>query len=152
MSSVAIRNLTQGDFFWLKDFDCSPLAIERDSIYLFFCVHFRQFSFVAEASDRRILGFVLGFLPAGSASAYVHFLFVQEEARRSGVGTSLMEALIESVAKAGAESVTLYTIRAQSFYKSIGFQEVADVFDVPVSRYITLEKGAQPMSRELSGA
>jgi GNAT superfamily N-acetyltransferase len=144
-----VRPIQQGDFFWLKSYDCAPLTIERDSIYLFFCVHFREYSFVAADFSDVPIGFVLGFLPAGSTSAYVHFLFVRDNFRRKGVGTRLMTEFMHAAARNGAKSVLLYTIRARSFYKSIGFSDGADLFEEPVTQYIIAHKGAQPMSRSL---
>lgn len=147
-----IGPIDQQDFFWLKDYDCAPLSIERDSIYLFFCVHFSNFSFVAVNEHNTPVGFVLGFLPAGQSTAYVHFLFVHETARGNGIGKALMHRFIEAVRSAGGRQVALYTIRAVSFYESLGFVEGADRFSEAVADYITHTKGAVPMSLHLEGA
>lgn len=147
----AIRPIDQQDFFWLNDYDCAPLSIERDSIYLFFCVHFSNFSFVAVNEHSTPIGFVLGFLPAGQSTAYVHFLFVQETARGNGIGKALMHRFIDAVQSAGGGQVALYTIRAVSFYESLGFIDGADCFSETVADYITNTKGAFPMSLRLEG-
>jgi ribosomal protein S18 acetylase RimI-like enzyme len=141
-----VRPINQSDFFWLKDYDCTPLSRERDSIYLFFCVHFSEFSFVAVDSHNEPIGFVLGFLPAGQTTAYVHFLFVDEAVRSNGIGKALMDRFIDAVRSAGGDQVTLYTIRAVSFYAGLGFVDETSRFSEPVAAYIKHSKGAIPMS------
>lgn len=144
-----VRSIRQDDFFWLKDYNCQPLSIERDSIYLFFCVHFSDYSFVAEDRQGRPLGFVLGFLPARATSAYVHFLFVAEAERGAGIGSRLMHEFNGAVRRAGGLEVLLYTIRAVEFYKRLGFSPGAARFEAEVADYIQQVKGATPMSLRL---
>jgi GNAT superfamily N-acetyltransferase len=146
MPEYRVRPIRQDDFFWLKDYDCAPLSLERDSVYLFFCVHFSEFSFVSVDDRARPVGFVLGFLPAGQSVAYVHFLFVEEAMRRRGVGRALMQRFIGAVRAAGARAVTLYTIRAVAFYERLGFERCAGRFEQRIADYIREVKGAAPMT------
>ncbi|MFN3249413.1 GNAT family N-acetyltransferase [Roseibium album] len=149
--NYSIRPIDQQDFFWLKEYDCAPLNIERDSIYLFFCVHFSNYSFIAVDVHNNPIGFLLGFLPANQSTAYVHFLFVHEKARGNGIGKELMHHFIDAVRSVGGRQVTLYTIRAVSFYESLGFVDKTDRFSKEVADYITHAKGAVPMSLHLDG-
>ena len=150
--SFRVRPLEQEDVFWLKDFDCSPLPKERDSIYLFFCAHFAKTSFVAEdAATGEVVGFLLGFVPAGEATAYVHYLFVVETRRRDGIATSLVEAFSTAASSLGASQTLLFTRRASSFWESLGFAPTDSVFAPNVAAYLG-EKGHTVLGRSLGSA
>lgn len=141
------------DFFWLKDFDCSPLTVERDSVYLFFCVHFRRTSFVARCPvTGDVRGFLLGFLPANSLDAYVHFLFVMPEVRKQGVGRALMQHFAAAAAALGARRMCLYTIRAGLFYRRLGFETSNGPFDAELASYVSQRKGAELLTCPLSSS
>lgn len=140
-----IRPLNPEDFFWLKDYDCRPLNLERDSIYLLFCVHFQRTCFVSVDEEGAPVGFVLGFLPSGATTAYVHYLFVAERYRRNGLGRRLMDAFIGSVSSCGAQDVVLFTIRAIAFYSELGFKPDASPFPASLSAYVRDKKGATIM-------
>jgi ribosomal protein S18 acetylase RimI-like enzyme len=150
--SFGIRNLNQEDFFWLKSFDCSPLNIERDSIYLFFCVHFSSTSFVVINKDSNTpVGFLLGFIPQGSVTAYIHYLFVIESYRNKGIGKTLLKHFSEVVSKLGAGEITLFTSKAISFYKKQGFEERNSIFTDTVARYLESHKSVRVMKINTHG-
>ena len=149
-TNIRLRSIRQEDFFWLRTYDFSPLSMERDSIYLFFCVHFSDTSFVAfDTLNDQPVGVVLGFLPAGKSIAYVHYLFVDEGYRRQGIGSRLMESFIDAVRLQGAKDVTLFTVRAVDFYQRLGFEIGNVAFDGVVSDYIGDAKRASIMRLKL---
>jgi len=146
---VQVRKITQDDFHWLHQFDCSPLNIERDSIYLFFCVHFSQTSFVALNDKGSPVGFLLGFLSAGSTSAYIHYLFVEKAKQRCGIGRQMMQAFEENVRELGAQRITLYTRSAVEFYRGMGYALENPIFSPTVEDYVRKVKQVHVMSRVL---
>jgi GNAT superfamily N-acetyltransferase len=148
---IEIRPISESDFFWLRDYDCRPLNIERDSIYLFFCVHFAEFSLVAWDIQQDLpCGFLLGFLPTGRDVAYIHYLFVEEGHRRTGIATRLVRAFERNVADHGGRRVGLYTARAQRFYMSLGYVESTDLFGKAINEYVQREKRVVVMMRALA--
>ncbi|MEW6443198.1 MAG: GNAT family N-acetyltransferase [bacterium] len=146
---MQVRRITQEDFHWLHSFDCSPLTIERDSIYLFFCVHFGRTSFVATDSNGRPAGFLLGFLPAGGATAYIHYLFVEPVARRQGLGRRLVRTFEETVLELGAQRVALFTRRAVEFYHAVGYALDNPIFEPTLEDYLHGVKQVRVMARVL---
>jgi ribosomal protein S18 acetylase RimI-like enzyme len=147
-----VRNLIQDDFFWLKNIDCAPLHTERDSIYLFFCVHFRSTSFVLiDAISSKPLGFLLGFLPNGSSIAYIHYLFVLAAHRNQGLGRSLVKHFLEASQKLGADEITLYTSKAVAFYQKQGFEACNSIFSGTVLSYLEHKKGVRVMRLAANG-
>ena len=143
---VAVRPLEEGDFFWLKNYDCHPLNIERDSIYLFFCKHFASTSFVALDDKDKPIGFLLGFLPANRLDAYIHYLFVDDAFRSSAIGTNLVGAFSNIVKKQGAKRIILYTARASVFYSKLGFAVESNFFAEEIQNYLMTEKKVTTMS------
>ena len=153
MATTLVRQLAPTDFFWLKDYDCTPLTIERDSVYLFFCVHFRRTSFVARCPRSGVVqGFLLGFAAAHELHAYVHFLYVAEADRNQGIGRALMASFAAAAADLGTTSMCLYTIRAEGFYRRLGFQLSLDPFPAELATYIQDQKGAVLMTAPTSVA
>lgn len=150
-ANVHIREIQQTDFFWLKDFDCTPLARERDSIYLLFSVHHRRTSFVAiDVATRSPVGFLLGMLPAASDSAYMHYLFVHELHRRRGIGSALVTAFAGATRTLGAQRITIFTKRAEAFYEHLGFERRSEVFIDSIAEYIRGTKQAEIMTQEFT--
>lgn len=86
---------------------------------------------VADANDR-IVGFLyLEYEPIDYAAllekaAWVHDIYVSDEARGSGAGRMLMEAAKESAARLGAEKIVLSVAAknmfAQNFFRRAGFR------------------------------
>lgn len=151
--TLLVQQLAPSDFFWLKDYDCAPLTLERDSVYLFFCIHFRQTSFVARCPrSGAVKGFLLGFAAAHEPHAYIHFLFVAEADRNQGVGRALIARFTAAAGNVGATTMCLYTVRAEGFYRRLGFQRSLDPFPAELAAYIQNKKGAIPMAAPTSSA
>jgi ribosomal protein S18 acetylase RimI-like enzyme len=88
--------------------------------------HFATTSTVVEQPDGRLVGFLVGFLsPTEPGTAYVHFVGVDPDARRTGLGRTLYRRFLDDVARAGARTVQAVTspINTQSitFHTALGF-------------------------------
>jgi GNAT superfamily N-acetyltransferase len=149
-TAFSVRHLDQTDLFWLKDYDCTPLHLERDSVYLFFCVHFRGTSFVAwSEAEARPLGFLLGFVGGGGTTAYVHYMFVELASRGRGIGSTLLRAFEARCSELGAKRVVLFTARARAFYEGNGYAVHGGTFEPRIAEYLRDVKHATVMSRAL---
>ena len=79
--------------------------------------------------DGRMIGFVEGFLEKWNNRYRISNICVFDSAdRRSGLGTKLMETILEEAVKSGARMAVLETqsfnYKAISFYKKNGFQVI----------------------------
>jgi GNAT superfamily N-acetyltransferase len=106
-------------------------------------------SIALDSATNEPVGFVLGFLPAGETTAYVHYIFVVDRQRRDGIATALMNAFMEAVRSLGASVVTLFTSRATSFYESLGFKRSTDLFSKDIADYLE-SKGAAVLGASTS--
>ena len=91
-----------------------------------FFVHFRGTSFVADR-DGGVAGFLVGFLsPSEPAEAYVHFVGVSPEERRSGLGRTLYERFFELARANGRTRVSCVTSPLNggsiAFHTALGFE------------------------------
>lgn len=92
--------------------------------------------FLALSSEGKGLGFTQLYPSFGSVSLsrvwVLHDLFVDEEARRMGVGRALMEHAHQFAADTGARAVRLSTednnSKAQALYESLGYVRVTDFY------------------------
>ena len=83
-----------------------PEFKERESIYHLFCKHFSDTSFVYE-SDRKIAGFILGFLSQTKPEvAYAHLIAVDPAAQSHGIATSLYEQFFAKARALGRSKVS----------------------------------------------
>lgn len=111
-----------------------------DMLPKLFFVHFRQTSFVAER-DGLIVGFVVGFVSQTFPDeAYVHFVGVHPEFRKSGLGASLYERFLAAVAPLGCRKVRCVTSPINrgsiAFHQRMGFsaESSATIIDgIPVA-------------------
>ena len=92
-----------------------------------FFIHFEGTSFVAEAEDGELLGFVCGFLSqAADDEAYIHFVGVTPEDRGEGLGRTLYERFFEEVRANGRSVVRCVTSPANqgslAFHQALGFE------------------------------
>ena len=72
--------------------------------------HFRGTSWVVESGDRRLEGFLVGFISADDpAMAYIHMVGTNPNRRRAGLGRRLYERFFEDVAGLGARQVSAVT-------------------------------------------
>lgn len=99
-----------------------------DMLPKLFFVHFRETSFVAEV-EGEVAGFLIGFLsPTFADEAYIHFVGVNPEFRRQGVGKILYERFFEVVRENGRGVVRCVTAPMNktsiAFHRQMGFQPV----------------------------
>ena len=103
-----------------------------------FFVHFEGTSFVAEAEDGSLIGFLCGFLSqARDDEAYIHFVGVAPEERGSGLGRELYEHFFDAARAAGRTVVRCVTSPVNedsvAFHEALGFRvdRVAKDYDGP---------------------
>lgn len=90
-----------------------------------FFMHFRTTSFVVE-NDGRIVGFIIGFVSQTfPEQAYIHFVGVQPEFRRSGLARVLYERFFAAVVELGCRTVACVTSPVNkgsiAFHRRMGF-------------------------------
>jgi ribosomal protein S18 acetylase RimI-like enzyme len=112
-----------------------------------FFIHFEGTSFVAEADDGELLGFVCGFLSqAADDEAYIHFVGVTPEDRGEGLGRALYERFFEEVRANGRSVVRCVTSPVNrgsvSFHEALGFESerVVPDYDGPGEDRVLLVK------------
>jgi putative acetyltransferase len=75
-------------------------------------------------------------------------LWVRPAHRGSGLGTRLVEAVVERATKSGYRSMRLDTLtrmdHAQRLYAKLGFRTVPPYYDNPLADAVYLEKALQP--------
>jgi ribosomal-protein-alanine N-acetyltransferase len=129
----AIRDFNPDDFdaLWRMDQECFPPGIAYSRQELKTYVRHRQsFTLVAhEAAHDAKDGKIAGFIVAHSAiTSHIITIDVQPAARRSGVGSMLLQAAEDRLLAAGSKAVGLETavdnISALSFYKRHGYNVV----------------------------
>jgi ribosomal-protein-alanine N-acetyltransferase len=138
-----IREYRPEDFdqLWRLDQACFAPGIAYSRFELMYYIRGRRaFTLVADGANDKILGFVvaecrsagLGSGRTSSSSAgHVITIDVCEEARRSGVGTMLMDAVENRLRELGCEVAYLETsvdnARAISFYKRRGYTVLSTI-------------------------
>ena len=112
-----------------------------------FFIHFEGTSFVAEADDGELAGFVCGFLSqTADDEAYIHFVGVDPERRGEGLGRDLYERFFEEVRTSGRTVVRCVTSplneRSVAFHESLGFEveRVVGDYDGPGEDRVLLVK------------
>ena len=129
MVNFEIRNVVEGDFLQIAQIarKCSPMATERNSIYHIFTKHFKNTSFVViNESDRKIIGFLLGFISQDLPSeCYIHLLCINPEFRGEGLAKNLFAEFCDGVKIRGCKKISLITKPqneiAIKFYIKLGF-------------------------------
>jgi ribosomal protein S18 acetylase RimI-like enzyme len=121
----------------------SPAAARELSLLVprMFLQHFSGTSFVAEQDDR-MAGFLIGLLSFDRpADAYIHFVGVDPELRRTGLARRLYTAFFDVASRAGRSRVHCVTSPANTgsigFHRRMGFELVpgdAEIDEVPVHR------------------
>jgi len=124
----AIRDFKPEDFetLWQVDQQCFPPGISYSRQEL--RVYMRRkgsFTLVAAGPDDAIAGFIVAF---GGPTGHIITIDVIAAARRSGVGSLLLQAAEERLQAAGSRAVGLETavdnLAALSFYKRRGYSVV----------------------------
>jgi ribosomal protein S18 acetylase RimI-like enzyme len=129
LANFKIRNVVEEDFIAISHIaeKCSPMTIERNSIYHIFTKFFNKTSLILEdTKDGSIKGFLLGFISQNdSKNAYIHLLCLDNTFRRTGMGLRILDHFINLVSDMGSIKVSLickpYNHNAIKFYKKIGF-------------------------------
>jgi ribosomal protein S18 acetylase RimI-like enzyme len=146
---VAVRHAKPSDYgriiarinVWWGGREMAPMLPK-----LFF-IHFEGTSFVAEADDGELAGFVCGFLSqAAEDEAYIHFVGVDPERRGEGLGRELYERFFEEARSNGRTLVRCVTSplneRSVAFHESLGFEveQVVPDYDGPGEDRVLLVK------------
>jgi len=147
--SIEIRHAKPSDYgriigrinVWWGGREMAPMLPK-----LFF-IHFEGTSFVAEADDGELAGFVCGFLSqTADEEAYIHFVGVDPERREGGLGRDLYERFFEEVRTNGRTVVRCVTSplneRSVAFHESLGFEvdRVVPDYDGPGEDRVLLVK------------
>ncbi len=117
----------------------------------------RQSTFVAD-EDGRLVGMATGFLPERDAEdgevVQLVAMWVDPAARRSGIGTRLVDAIRTWAAERGRATVRLAVNEAEAgavaFYRSLGFRATGERVPIPGDRFVAIEmeaRAVQPRSR-----
>ena len=103
--------------------------------------HFAGTSWIAEAADGRLEGFVVAFISQDDpTSGYVHMIAADPNHRRAGIGRALYQRVFEDLAARGVRRVTAITWpgnrQSVAFHQAIGFRVDAgpgtqDLYGVP---------------------
>jgi GNAT superfamily N-acetyltransferase len=88
--------------------------------------HFTGTSWIAEIEDRRLAGFLVGFIsPDHVDEAYVHMVATNPNLRRRGVGSALYQRFLEDVRSRGVRRVRAVTWPGNrisvAFHVALGF-------------------------------
>ena len=147
-----IRQFEKADFdtLWRIDQACfdAQLAYSRPELAFYMR---REGSFTLVAEDEAESG-ILGFIVAENRRQIGHIITIDviERARRTGVGSALLEATEGKLLRAGATSVALETpvnnAAAIRFYKSEGYY-----VEKTVAGYYSNQMDALVMTKELAG-
>jgi ribosomal protein S18 acetylase RimI-like enzyme len=147
--AVTIRHAKPSDYgriigrinVWWSGREMAPMLPK-----LFF-IHFEGTSFVAEADDGELAGFVCGFLSqTADDEAYIHFVGVDPERRGEGLGRDLYERFFDEVRTSGRVVVRCVTSpvneRSVAFHESLGFEveRVVRDYDGPGEDRVLLVK------------
>ena len=129
---MKLRNITPGDYApiiavlndWWGGRQMS------DMLPKLFFEHFQGTSFVAQAEDGSIAGFIVGFLSQSqSDEAYIHFVGVHPEQRKGGVGKLMYECFFDEVLRRGRHMVSCVTSTVNknsiAFHLRMGFMPKA---------------------------
>jgi ribosomal protein S18 acetylase RimI-like enzyme len=148
---VTIRNLKQEDFQTLWEMDWQPLIKERDSIYLIIAVDQQQTSFVAhDDATGQLLGVLLASRSCDGKSCFINHLLVKAEARGQGIGSALVERLVEAGREMGIKRIWFFTSENnRKFYEKLGFKEDYTLLEKPVEDYVRGVKRSLVMWRGL---
>lgn len=89
--------------------------------------HFTGTSWIAETSEGRLAGFLIGFVsPDHPDEAYIHLAATHPSRRRQGLGRALYERFIDDVRTRGVSKVTAITWPANkgslAFHLGMGFE------------------------------
>lgn len=89
--------------------------------------HFTGTSWVAEAPEGRLLGFVVAFISQDDpTTGYVHMIAADPNRRRAGIGRALYERVFEDLGSRGVQRIKAVTWpgnrQSVAFHRSVGFR------------------------------
>jgi ribosomal protein S18 acetylase RimI-like enzyme len=92
-----------------------------------FFQHFTRTCLIVERDDARLAAFLVGFVSQSQLQvAYIHFVGVDPELRRTGLGATMYASFFEDVAERGVRSVRCITSPGNSvsvaFHQCLGFE------------------------------
>ena len=126
--AFVIRDFTPEDFdtLWQMDQECFAPGIAYSKPELKAYMRIRgAFTLVAADNDRSVGGFIVA---CGGPSGHIITIDVAKSARRSGVGSLLLQAAEQQLRASGCRSVGLETavdnLAALSFYKRHGYNVI----------------------------
>ena len=146
-----IRDFKPDDFetLWRMDQECFPSGISYSRQELkTYISHQKSFTLVATGGgDGEVAGFIVGY---GGPTGHIITIDVMESARRSGVGSLLLQAAEARLKAVGSRAVGLETavdnVPALAFYKRHGYSVVRTW-----PRYYSNGVDALVMKKELDG-
>ncbi|MCK9150838.1 GNAT family N-acetyltransferase [Methanobacterium alcaliphilum] len=146
MSNLIIRTAKESDFIDISKLakKCSPMATERDSIYHIFTKFFQNTVFVIERNDKKMIGFLLGFISqVDSEEAYIHLLCVDPFYRKKGLAMDLLNKFFNVVGDKGCKRVSLITKpinqNAIEFYEKLGFKRSNNIKTVNLGGILAIK-------------
>lgn len=129
MNQHNIRNVKEDDFLTIAEIAtyCPPMITERNSIYHIFTRFFTSTSLIIESENKKVLGFLLGFISHDNPQeGYIHLLCVIPQCRKKGLAKTLVDEFLAIVKEKGCRKVYLITSpgnkKAINFYHKIGFK------------------------------
>lgn len=129
MSHYNIRNVREEDFLNIADVAayCPPMVTERNSIYHLFTKFFKATSLIMEQENKKVVGFLLGFISQDNPQeAYIHLLCIMPPWRNKGLAQALVEKYLEILKENGCRKVHLITSpgnkKAIIFYEKMDFK------------------------------
>lgn len=129
MNPYNIRQVQEDDFLTIADIAtyCPPMVTERNSIYHLFTKFFKSTSLIIESDDKKVLGFLLGFISQDDPTeAYIHLLCVIPQWRNKGLAKDLIDEFLNILSEKGCSKINLITSpgnkKALNFYMKMGFK------------------------------
>lgn len=138
-----------GEGVWRLIADCPPL--DQNSLYcnLLQCTHFADTCIVAER-EGEIMGWVSAYRPPDDPEAiFVWQVAVHEKARGSGLGKSLLKALLECEGAKGATTLKTTITKSNDASWAL-FRATAAAFDAPLKHEEWLNREADLAGRYAS--
>jgi ribosomal protein S18 acetylase RimI-like enzyme len=129
MKEYNIRHAKEDEFLKISEIAtyCQPMVTERNSIYHIFTKFFKNTSLIIESENKKIIGFLLGFISQDNPQeAYIHLLCVIPQCRKKGLAKAMVDEFLTVIKEKGCRKVYLITSpgnkKAIDFYHKIGFK------------------------------
>ncbi|HVZ36049.1 MAG TPA: GNAT family N-acetyltransferase [Polyangiaceae bacterium] len=143
---MIIRGITKQDFDYIVAvFDQWWGGPSSERASPFFFHELGQYALIAE-EDGAVIGFLLGLVPAGGSTGYVHLVGIDPNHRRHGVGKRLYQHFCDSCSQQGLKSLKAIGMvgheASMRFHSALGFdvKEVADYAGPGRARVVFMKK------------